>query len=70
LYSKYNISGVDTPRAGKLTFTAKHAFFRFGLYIAGFTPFDISDNFPQAERGKNPRATGCRAGSARNADPE
>jgi hypothetical protein len=70
LYIKDNISCFDTPWAGKLAFTTKHAFFCFGFYIEGFTPLDISDHFPQAERGKYSCTAGSRAGAARNADPE
>jgi len=70
LYIHYDISGIDTSRAGELALSAKHAFLRFGLYIAGFTPFNISDQLPQAECCKYPRTAGGCAGTARNTDHE
>ena len=70
MYIKDNISCVDTSRAGELALSAKHAFFRFSFNIIGFTPFNISDQFPQAECGKYPRTAGGGAGAARNTDHE
>jgi hypothetical protein len=70
LYVEDDISCIDTPRASQLAFAAKHAFFCFRFYIPGFTPLDISNCFSQAETGKNPGATRCRAGAAGYAYPE